>query len=60
MQPRQMRRFVDEAPVLDGDDFIDPVGELKAAILDMHRGFAVRKITAIDIGDTRHGCQPGN
>ncbi len=33
----QMQRLVDKTAVRDGDHLVDAVGELKAAILDMHR-----------------------
>ena len=49
-----MGLFVDETPVLDGDHLIDRVGELVAAILDMHRRIAVSRKAAIDIGDSGH------
>jgi hypothetical protein len=31
--------------------FVDAVGELVAAILDMNAGFAMREVAAVDIGN---------
>ena len=36
-------------------DLIDAVGELVAAILDVHRGVGVRDVAAVHIGNARHG-----
>src|SRR5881409_2894753 len=52
MQPGQMRRLVNEPPARYRNDFIDPVGELVAAILDMHGRLAMRQILAGDVSDT--------
>src|SRR4029077_5208786 len=54
MEAREMRRLVDEVPAIDRDHLINPVGELEAAILDMHRRLAMRQVLAGDIGDARH------
>ena len=35
-------------------DFVDCVGELVAAILDVDLGIAKWQITAVDVGDPRH------
>src|SRR5579862_4841131 len=50
-----MQRFIDENPARNRDDFVAAIGELIAAILDRRDGIALRHITAIDIGDARHG-----
>jgi len=49
-----MQRLIDEPPIPDGDDLVDAVGELVAAVLDMHRRLAMRQVLAGDIGDARH------
>ena len=53
-----MRSLVDQQPVPDGTDFIDTVGKLKAAVLDMHLRRAMRNVAAIDIGNAGHGLPP--
>src|SRR5579864_1432231 len=55
MQPREMQRFIDEVAIHHRDHLIDAIGELEAAVLDMHRRLAMRHILAGDIGDARHG-----
>src|SRR5260370_34595591 len=46
-----MRRLVDQRAAADGDDLVDGIGELEAAILDMHARRTVRNIAPVDIGD---------
>jgi hypothetical protein len=38
-------------------NFINPVGKLVAAILDVNFGVVERQITAIDVGNAGHGFQ---
>src|SRR5712692_9673037 len=49
-----MRFLVDEAPLDDGQHFVDPVGELVSAILNVHRRQTMRQILSVIISDTRH------
>ncbi len=49
-----MPLLIDEAPAHDCDHLVDAVGELEAAVLDMHRRLAMRQILAGDIGDAGH------
>src|ERR1700689_11849 len=49
-----MAPFVDQAPVPHLADFIDAVGELVAAILDVDGSVAGRKIAAIGVSGARH------
>jgi hypothetical protein len=46
--------LVDEVPAPNLADFVNAVGELKAAVLDGHSGRGVRQITAVDVGDVGH------
>jgi hypothetical protein len=50
-----MPAFVHDAPSPHLATFIDPVGELIPAVLDVDRGIAPQPVAAIDIGDTGHG-----
>ena len=54
LQPLDVPPLVDEAPAPHLADFIDAVGELIAAILDMDLGVAHRQIAAVDVGDAGH------
>ena len=56
VEAHQMPFLVDQPAAEHGDDLVDPVGELVAAVLDMHRGAAMRLVAAVDVGDARHGC----
>jgi hypothetical protein len=38
--------------------FINAVGELIATIFDMHHGFPMRNVAAINIRDTAHRISP--
>jgi hypothetical protein len=38
-------------------NFINPIGKLVAAILDVNFGVVERQITAIDVGNAGHGFQ---
>ena len=49
-----MRSFIDQHAIPDGADFIDAVGKLEAAVLDMHRGRDVPHEAAIHIGKAGH------
>src|SRR5260370_3395256 len=53
-----MRRLVDQRAAADGDDLVDGIGELEAAILDMHARRTVRNIAPVDIGDAGHRPSP--
>src|SRR5882672_9819029 len=53
-----MAPLVDEAPSPDLADLVDAVGELESPVLDMDRGFAVRPIAAVDIGNPGHQSMP--
>ncbi len=46
---------IHEQTVADFAHFIDAVGELEAAILDMDSRIGVGKITSVHIGDAGHG-----
>ena len=50
-----MPLLVQRQPIADRQNFIDGVGELQAAILDVHGRAAVRHVAAIDIGDAAGG-----
>ena len=56
-----MAAFVDQPPAPHLADFVDAVGELIAAILDIHRSIAPRKIAAVDVGNAGHvnSSEPG-
>ena len=54
LQPLHVTALVDQPPVPDLADLIDAIGKLIAAVLDMDRGFAIRPIAAVDIGDAQH------
>ena len=45
---------IDAAAVIHLHDFLDPVGELVAAIVDIRRRLALPKIAIIDVGDAAH------
>ena len=47
---------VDQPAIEDRNDLIDPIGELHAAVFYMDVGRIVRKVTAVDVSDTGHGC----
>ena len=51
-EPIEMRAAIDQGATRDGNNLVDAVGELVAAILDMDPGGAMRHVTAVDIGDT--------
>jgi hypothetical protein len=44
-------RRIDELAAPHLAHFVDAVGELIAAILDMNAGFAMRHVAAVDIGN---------
>ena len=48
--------LVDQAAAPHLADFVDAVGELVAAVLDMDAGVRERQIAAVDIGDAGHRC----
>ena len=51
LEPVEVARLV-EAPSGDhGDNLVNSIGELEAAILDMNRGVAMGQIAAVDVGD---------
>jgi len=50
--------LVDELSIVEVHDLIDAIGELVAAVLDVHRGLPLRQVAAIDIGDAAHGTMP--
>ncbi len=54
LQPLEMAPLVDQATAPHLADFIDAVGELIAAILDMDLGVAHRQIAAVDVGYAGH------
>src|SRR5271165_5900474 len=49
-----MPTLIDEAASPHLADFIDTVGELVAAVLDMDLGVAHRQVAAVDVGYSRH------
>src|SRR5260370_34397885 len=53
-----MRRLVDQRAAGGGDGLVDGIGELEAAILDMHARRTVRNIAPVDIGDAGHRPSP--
>jgi hypothetical protein len=58
VEPVEMAGGVDQRPVADFADLVDRVGELEAAILDVHRALAMGNVTAVDIGDAAHAEGP--
>ena len=54
LQPRDVAALVDQPPAAHLADFIDAVGELIAAVLDMDFGLAERQIAAVYVGDAGH------
>ena len=55
LQPLHVAALVDEAPLAHLAHLVDAVGELVAAVLDVHARVAVRQVTAVHIGNARHG-----
>ena len=51
LQPVHVAALVDQRAAPHLADFVDAVGELVAAILDMDHRVRVRQIAAVDIGD---------
>ena len=49
-----MSVFVDYPAAEDGSHFVDTVGKLIAAVLDMDLRLGMRNILAVDIGYSRH------
>src|SRR5450432_1602958 len=49
-----MQRLVRRLAGADREHLIDPVGELVAAVLDMHRRLGMRQKSTVHIGDARH------
>ena len=50
-----MPRLVNDLAIEDFANFIDAVGELIAAVLDMHGGIGVPHVAAVHISNARHG-----
>ena len=55
---RMLISSVDQAAIADMDHFIDAVGELIAAVVDVDLCLGVRKIPPVHIGNARHRCRP--
>src|SRR5262249_53754526 len=53
-EPRQVAPLIDHACAPYLADFIDAIGELVAAVLDMDGSRAVRQVAAVHIGNARH------
>ena len=53
-EPVEVAGQVDYDAVPDLADLVDAVGELVTPVLDMHRGFRMRHIGAVHIGNSRH------
>ncbi len=53
-----MARQIDNHPMTDLADLVDAIGELESAVLDMHCGFRMGKITAVDIAMRGIGFKP--
>ena len=53
-KPLEMAFLVDQAAAKNFADFIDTIGELVAAVIDMNHGVAVQHIAAIDISYFAH------
>ena len=53
-EPFEVAPLVDEAPSPHLADFVNAVGELIAAILDMDLGVAERQVAAVDVSDPGH------
>ena len=49
---------VGEAAAVEMDDFVDAVGELVAAVLDVHAGLVLRQVGPVDVGDPAHAMRP--
>ena len=54
IEPAMVQSALDQTSKHHGDDFVDAIGKLHAAILDMDPGGGVRSIAAVDVGNTRH------
>ena len=54
LQPRHVAALVDQLAAPHLADFIDAVGELIAAILDVDARMRERQVAAVDIGDAGH------
>ena len=56
LKPRHMPALVDQVTAPHLADFIDAVGELIAAVLDVDARGGERNVAAVDIGDAGHRC----
>ena len=54
MQAIHVAPLVDHAAAPDFADFVDAVGELVAAVLDMDPGRVPRQVAAVHVGDAGH------
>ena len=54
LKPVQVRLMVDHSTAEDGGNFVDPVRELVAPVLDVDVRKVVAEVAAVHIGDTRH------
>ena len=50
-QPLHMPLLADQPAAMHGEYFVDPVGELVAAVLDVDLGRAVGHVATVDVGD---------
>ena len=55
VQPRQVPGKVQQLALQHARHLVDRVGQLVAAVLDMHAGVGMREIASVDIGYARHG-----
>jgi len=49
-----MADFIDQTASLHLTNFINTIGKLKTAVFDGDFGLGMRKISAVDVGNTRH------
>jgi hypothetical protein len=54
VQPLEVAGLVGQGAAEHGPNLVDAVGELEAAVLDVHQGPAVGDVPAVDVGDAAH------
>ena len=60
LQPVEMQSRIHGVAAVQIQHFIDPVGELIAAVFYVNAGPGVGKVEPVDIGDATHRVRPGN
>jgi hypothetical protein len=58
-QPRHVARLVDEVAVANLAHLVNAIGELKAAVFDVHGSLRIRHVAAVDVDDAAQGNPRG-